>query len=95
MLDSYCCFPLQAVNGATLRLTNTEFRHCGQSLVLGRYCTHMHMANRQEDSYIIDNSIHNGFQRATTLHGAHLSYFQRLFVLARYLLFLQERTSLR
>lgn len=33
----------------------------------------MHMANRQEHSYVIDNSIHHSFQRATTIHGTHLS----------------------
>ena len=59
----------QAVDGAILRLSNTEVRRCGQAFVLGRYCTHMHMANRQESSYIIDNSIHHSFQRATTIHG--------------------------
>ena len=59
----------QALDGAVLRLSGVELRHCGQAFVLGRYCSHMHMANRQENSYINDNSIHHSFQRATTIHG--------------------------
>jgi hypothetical protein len=62
-----------AVHGAKLRLTSTEVRFCGQFGVLGRYCTHFHMANKQEDAYIIDNSIHDSFQRAVTIHGTHYS----------------------
>jgi hypothetical protein len=50
-------------------LSGTEVRRCGQAFVLGRYCTHFHMANRQENSYLMDNSIHHSFQRATTVHG--------------------------
>jgi len=33
----------------------------------------MHMANRQEKSFVRDNSIHHGFQRATTIHGTHFT----------------------
>jgi hypothetical protein len=36
-----------------------------------RYCTHLHMGERMEDAYIVDNSIHRSFQRAVTLHDTH------------------------
>ncbi len=42
------------------------------------------MANRMENAYIIDNSIHHSFQRAVTVHGTqyarvmnNVAYFVR------------------
>ena len=60
-----------AMHGATLRLSGVEIRRCGQAFVLGRYCSHFHMAGRLEDSYIVDNSIHHSFQRAVVVHATH------------------------
>ena len=40
-----------------------------QAFILGRYCTHFHMASSQEDGYVTDNSIHHGYQRAVTVHA--------------------------
>jgi hypothetical protein len=65
-----------AVHGATMRLENTEIRHCGQAGRLGRYCSHFHMAGELETSYIRSNSIHHSFQRAVTVHGTHRSLVQ-------------------
>jgi hypothetical protein len=62
---------VMAVHGAMLRLSGSEFRRCGQFGVLGRYCTHIHMASKQENAFIVDNSIHHSFQRAVTIHGTH------------------------
>jgi hypothetical protein len=40
-----------------------DHARCGQSFLLGRYCTHLHMVGRAEASYIRGNSIHHSFQR--------------------------------
>jgi plastocyanin len=66
-----------AVHGGNLRVENTEVRNCGQARNLGRYCLHFHKAGFQpggpdldwKGSYLIGNSIHDSFQRATTIHG--------------------------
>ena len=66
-----------AVHGGNLRVENTEVRNCGQARNLGRYCLHFHKAGFQpggpdlnwRGSYLIGNSIHHSFQRATTIHG--------------------------
>jgi hypothetical protein len=50
---------LLAAGGARLRLENAEIRRCGQAGVLGRYCSHFHMAGELEHSYIKSNSIHD------------------------------------
>jgi len=63
-----------AMGGGTYRVENAEFRKCGQSFLLGRYCTHGHMAGDFSRSYVKSNSIHHSFQRATTIHG--VSHFQ-------------------
>ena len=55
--------------GSIMRLENIETRHCGQSFNLGRYCLHFHMAGDVSMSYVKSNSIHDGYQRATTTHG--------------------------
>jgi hypothetical protein len=60
-----------SMHGAALRLSGVEIRRCGQAFVLGRYCSHLHMGGRMEDSYIVDNSIHHSFQRAVTVHATH------------------------
>jgi len=60
-----------AVHGGHLRVENAEVRNCGQARNLGRYCLHFHKAGYQPptQSYLKSNSIHNSFQRATTIHG--------------------------
>ena len=55
--------------GSIMRVENIETRHCGQGYNLGRYCLHFHMAGDVSMSYVKSNSIHDGFQRATTAHG--------------------------
>jgi hypothetical protein len=61
-----------AAMGALFRLENAELRNCGQSLVVGRYCAHIHL-NRDEaaNSYVKHNSFHDSFQRAVTVHASN------------------------
>lgn len=58
-----------AAGGGTYRLENAEVRNCGQSFILGRYCTHAHMAGEFSRSYVSAMSVHNSFQRMATIHG--------------------------
>ena len=55
--------------GSIMRVENIETRRCGQGFNLGRYCLHFHMAGDVSKSYLKSNSIHNGYQRASTTHG--------------------------
>ena len=55
--------------GSIMRIENIETRQCGQGYNLGRYCLHFHMAGDVSKSYLKSNSIHDGYQRATTAHG--------------------------
>lgn len=60
-----------AFHGGLYRIENTELFHCGQSFNLGRYCIHYHMHGDAWDGYVRSNSVHNSFQRVTTIHGTH------------------------
>eukprot|EP00049_Salpingoeca_infusionum_P016727 m.345219 g.345219 ORF g.345219 m.345219 type:complete len:3928 (+) comp16139_c0_seq5:247-12030(+) len=65
-----------AALGGYYRVENAEFRNCGQAGVLGRYCTHFHMARRMDHSYVRSNSIHHSFQRACTVHATERALVQ-------------------
>jgi hypothetical protein len=59
--------------GGIYRVEFTELRRCGQSGLLGRYCTHFHVMSpgRNVDvyqSYVTNNVMRESFQRATTVH---------------------------
>lgn len=43
----------------------------GQSLIVGRYCVHLHLLKDATKSFARANSIHDGFQRAVTVHDSH------------------------
>ena len=60
-----------AAMGATMRVENAEWRNCGQSLVVGRYCMHFHLLSDESLSYARANSFHDGFQRAVTIHASN------------------------
>jgi hypothetical protein len=53
----------------TARLTYIELRDVGQAFKLGRYAVHFHMIGNVHNSYVIGNSVHNGYNRAFTFHG--------------------------
>ena len=53
------------------RFSHIELFNVGQAFNLGRYPLHFHMIGRVTKSYIKHNSIHQTFNRATTLHGVH------------------------
>jgi hypothetical protein len=60
-----------AMHGGHYRVEGAEIRHCGQAGNLGRYSTHFHVngPNPPPNSYVRFNSIHDSFQRATTVHS--------------------------
>ena len=51
------------------RIENCEFKDVGQAFMLARYPIHFHMIGTVQKSYIRGNSIHDTFNRGTTLHG--------------------------
>lgn len=53
------------------RISHAEFFNVGQSFQIGRYPIHFHMIGEVNKSYVIGNSIHNSFNRGTTIHGVH------------------------
>ena len=53
------------------RFSYLETRHAGQAFQMGRYPIHFHMIGNIIGSYIEGCSIHDTFNRATTIHGVH------------------------
>ena len=47
----------------------TEFTHCGQPQIVGRYCIHFHMNGDVANSFVKGNAVHESFARIITLHG--------------------------
>lgn len=53
------------------RLSNIELTDVGQGFKIGRYAVHFHMIGAVHNSYAKGNSVHQGFNRAFTLHGTN------------------------
>ena len=53
------------------RLEHVEFTDVGQAFKLGRYAIHFHMIGAVHKSYVKGVSVHQGFNRAFTIHGTH------------------------
>lgn len=51
------------------RLEYIELTDVGQAFKIGRYAVHFHMIGAVHKSYIRGNSVHQGFNRAFTMHG--------------------------
>lgn len=67
--QSYGCHNIASMGGV-FRYENVEVRKCGQRGGLGRYSTHMHMlGSAGAGNYVRNNSIHDSFQRMTTIHA--------------------------
>ena len=60
-----------AENGLVAHIAYTEFTHCGQPKIVGRYCIHFHMNGDVADSYVKGNAVHHSFARVITLHAIH------------------------
>lgn len=61
----------RAENGLVAHIAYTEFTHCGQPRIVGRYCMHFHMNGEVPDSYAKGNAVHHSFARVITIHGVH------------------------
>jgi hypothetical protein len=53
------------------RISYLEMDKCGQAFQMGRYPIHFHMAGNVIGSYIEGCSVHDSFNRGTTIHGVH------------------------
>jgi hypothetical protein len=55
----------------TARLSYFECTDVGQAFKVGRYAIHFHMIGAVHQSYAKGVSVHQGYNRAFTLHGTH------------------------
>lgn len=53
------------------RISYIEMFRCGQAFQMGRYPIHFHLAGNVIDSYVEGCSVHDSFNRGTTVHGVH------------------------
>lgn len=68
---SHLMFNGKVATGLDAKLSYSEFRNCGQPTIVGRYCTHFHMAGEVPNSFVRGISVHNSFARVLTIHGTH------------------------
>ena len=61
----------KTANGLDASLSYAEFTNCGQPTVVGRYCTHFHMAGEVPNSFVRGISVHNSFARLLTIHATN------------------------
>ena len=64
-------------SGLVGKISYAEFTKCGQPRIVGRYCTHFHMAGDVPDSYIRGIAVHHSFARVLTIHGTHFLLFEK------------------
>ena len=62
------------------RIENLELFQAGQAYSLGRYPLHFHLIGKVSESYVRNNSIHDTFNRACTIHGVF--YFRVMYNVA-------------
>jgi len=60
-----------STKGTVGHIAYTEFTHCGQPRIIGRYCMHFHMNGDVADSYVVGNAVHDSMARILTIHGVH------------------------
>jgi hypothetical protein len=53
------------------RLSDIELTDVGQAFKVGRYAIHFHMIGAVHESYAKRVVVHEGFNRAFTIHGTH------------------------
>lgn len=58
-----------AESGTQGHVAYTEFFHCGQPKIMGRYCMHFHMNGDVSNSFVKGNAVHDSFARVLTIHG--------------------------
>lgn len=67
----------RAKKGAIGRVSYTEFIRGGQPRIIGRYPLHYHLNGDVDDSYVLGNSMHDGYCRCLTIHGVHYLKVQK------------------
>jgi len=68
---SHLMLSASKADGLQGHVAYTEFTHCGQPQILGRYCIHFHMAGDVPTSFVRGNAVHESFARVVTIHGVH------------------------
>ena len=57
------------MDGAEQHIQGAEFYRMGQEDILGRYPIHWHMLGVAEGQYVEGVSVHNSYQKGSTIHG--------------------------
>ncbi|MEL6233212.1 MAG: right-handed parallel beta-helix repeat-containing protein, partial [Pseudomonadota bacterium] len=57
------------MNGAEQHISGAEFFRVGQEDILGRYPIHWHMLGDASGQYVTNVSVHNSYQKGSTVHG--------------------------
>lgn len=57
------------MDDAEMHISGAEFFHMGQEDILGRYPIHWHMLGDAEGQYVTNVSIHESYQKGSTIHG--------------------------
>ena len=63
--------------GTVGHVAYTEFFHCGQPRIVGKYCIHFHMNGDVSESFVRGNAVHDSYARILTLHAVkylHVSH---------------------
>jgi hypothetical protein len=62
---------VMAIDQCSVRIKGVEFYHMGQKDNVARYPIHFHLCGNTTNSYVKQNSFHDTFQRAVTIHGSN------------------------
>lgn len=57
------------MDGAEQHISGAEFYRMGQEDILGRYPIHWHMLGDAEGQYVENVSVHESYQKGSTIHG--------------------------
>ncbi len=63
--------------GLQASISYAEFTKCGQPEIMGRYCTHFHMAGQVPKSFVRGISVHDSYARVLTIHATHYLLVQK------------------
>ncbi len=58
-------------SGLQASFSYAEVTKCGQPRLVGRYCTHFHMAGDVPDSSVVGMAVHHAYARVLTIHATN------------------------
>ena len=58
-------------NSLRVRISNTQIRQTGQGFFIGRYPVHFHLVGNVSESFVLNSTVHDTYNRAIAIHGIH------------------------